>query len=83
MQENRFILKGKDGKNLHAISFIPDRKIKAVIQIAHGMAEHKERYRYFAEKLTEEGYAIFINDHRGHGETSRQPPRIRTQPRSR
>lgn len=42
---------------------------KAVVQIAHGMAEHKERYEEFAAFLAENGYAVFIHDHLGHGES--------------
>ena len=40
---------------------------KAVIQVAHGMAEHLERYEKFAEALCNNGYALYINDHLGHG----------------
>lgn len=43
--------------------------VKAVFQIAHGMAEHKERYDRFCEFLAENGYAVFIHDHLGHGES--------------
>lgn len=42
---------------------------KAVVQLAHGMAEHSLRYDRFAQKLNEAGYAVFASDHRGHGET--------------
>lgn len=42
---------------------------KAVIQIAHGMAEHSERYDDFAAFLVKEGYTVYANDHRGHGYT--------------
>lgn len=40
---------------------------RVVVQISHGMAEHKERYFPFMEYLAERGIASFINDHRGHG----------------
>lgn len=43
---------------------------KAVIQIAHGMAEHALRYREFAEFLNQAGYAVYANDHRGHGQSA-------------
>ena len=43
-----------------------DGNVKAVFQIAHGMAEHCDRYDWFAEKLCEAGYAVFINNHLGH-----------------
>ncbi len=42
---------------------------KAIVQIAHGMAERKERYDEFVEFLAENGYAVFIHDHLGHGES--------------
>lgn len=54
--------------DIFAQSFIPDDgKVKAVIQISHGMTEHSDRYIPFAEKLCEAGYAVFTNDHLGHG----------------
>ena len=46
---------------------------KALVQLAHGMAEHKERYLPFMEYLAERGYASIINDHRGHGASVRDP----------
>ena len=45
----------------------PEGEIKGVVQLAHGMNEHKERYIDFMKYLAENGYASFINDHRGHG----------------
>ena len=39
----------------------------AIVQLAHGMAEHKERYLPFMEYLAERGFACFLHDHRGHG----------------
>lgn len=43
-------------------------KAKAVIQIIHGMQEHKERYYAFAEFLVENGYSVVVSDMRGHGQ---------------
>ena len=40
---------------------------KAVLQLVHGMAEHKERYIPFMNYLSEMGYACVICDLRGHG----------------
>ncbi|BBF41576.1 lysophospholipase [Lachnospiraceae bacterium KM106-2] len=42
---------------------------KAIVQILHGMCEHKERYLPFMEYLTEQGYVCIIHDHRGHGKS--------------
>lgn len=41
-------------------------QVKAVFQMAHGMAEHCDRYNWFAEKLCDAGYAVFMNNHLGH-----------------
>lgn len=41
--------------------------IRGVVQISHGMAEYSNRYAGFALELCKNGYAVFINDHVGHG----------------
>src|SRR5699024_4715403 len=48
------------------------QKPKAIIQIAHGMAEHIQRYRPFSNYLVEQNIFIYGNDHRGHGQTGEQ-----------
>lgn len=54
--------------NIHAVKYIPvGVEVVAVLQIAHGMAEHLERYEGFIEALSKEGIAVYINDHLGHG----------------
>jgi alpha-beta hydrolase superfamily lysophospholipase len=40
---------------------------RAIIQIAHGMAEHSARYDDFARFLTGKGFLVCMNDHAGHG----------------
>ncbi|MBQ5825657.1 MAG: lysophospholipase [Clostridia bacterium] len=56
---------------IHGLYYSPVVKAntKAIVQIAHGMAEHKERYNEFASFLAENGYAVFVHDHLGHGES--------------
>lgn len=49
-----------------------NENIKGIVQISHGMAEHKERYYNFMEYLTKEGYITIINDHRGHGKSVKE-----------
>lgn len=50
------------------VSFLkPEGEIKGIIQISHGMSEHKERYYLFMEYLASRGYVSIIHDHRGHG----------------
>lgn len=41
-----------------------------MVQVSHGMAEHSARYDRFARALTAVGYAVYANDHRGHGITT-------------
>ena len=60
--------------DIYACRYTPAENIKpkAVIQIAHGMAEHHERYEEFIEFLTSNGYAVYINDHLGHGKSVKE-----------
>ena len=57
----------RDGLGLSVMAVEPDGAPRALVQFAHGMAEHKERYLPFMEFLADHGYACLINDHRGHG----------------
>lgn len=47
----------------------PQENVRAIVQIVHGMCEHKERYFPFMEYLAQKGYACIIHDQRGHGES--------------
>lgn len=49
----------------------PEKEPVAVLQLVHGMTEHKERYLPFMEYLNEAGYICVIHDHRGHGKSVR------------
>jgi alpha-beta hydrolase superfamily lysophospholipase len=40
---------------------------RAVVQIAHGLAEHSARYDRFARALNDARYTVRATDHRGHG----------------
>jgi len=44
-------------------------KPKAIVQLAHGVGEHALRYETLAQSLVAAGYAVFADDHRGHGAT--------------
>jgi alpha-beta hydrolase superfamily lysophospholipase len=71
MQESTFSLVGNEGTRIHVYRWLPDPEcnIKGVVQIAHGMSETAARYAEFAQLLTTHGYAVYANDHRGHGKT--------------
>jgi alpha-beta hydrolase superfamily lysophospholipase len=40
---------------------------RGVVQIAHGVGEHAGRYKPIASLLQEQGYEVYANDHRVHG----------------
>lgn len=57
-----------DGAELYLYTWLPDFvEPRAVVQIAHGMGETGYRYAHVAEALCEAGYAVYLNDLRGHG----------------
>lgn len=67
MKKEFFKIKSNcDELELDVALFIPD-KIFGLVQLSHGMVEHKEYYYDFMEYLAKNGYACIINDHRGHG----------------
>ncbi|MEH6476771.1 MAG: alpha/beta hydrolase [Sneathiella sp.] len=62
-------VKGADGLTVHVYEWLPEKNVVGVVQIAHGMAEHGARYDRFAKFLNQAGYAVYANDHRGHGKS--------------
>ena len=63
-----FYFPSTTGKNqIFARTCTPDKPPKAVVQIAHGIAEHIDRYDPFMRFLAEDGYYVVGNDHLGHG----------------
>ncbi|BBE31424.1 alpha/beta hydrolase [Tepiditoga spiralis] len=73
MLTTEFTFKGKDGKSINAVKWEPklNNNPKIIIQISHGMAEHKDRYSDFAKILINQGMVVYANDHRGHGKTAK------------
>lgn len=57
-------------KENYRTSSLNSLPLKGIVQIAHGMAEHAPRYADFAQYLNEAGYAVYANDHRGHGRSA-------------
>lgn len=60
-----------DGTEVFSYAW-PDVAGKAlgVVQIAHGLAEHGERYARFAKALNAAGFLVHAVDHRGHGRSA-------------
>ena len=59
-----------DGHRMYTYFFIPDSKLKAIVQIVHGLGEHAGRYSEFASKLTDAGFLVCADDHRGFGRST-------------
>lgn len=66
-EEGEFI--GEKELKIYYQAWFPDEKPKAIIQIVHGFAEHSDRYENIVNKLVPLGYAIYADDHRGHGKS--------------
>lgn len=64
-------LPSRDGiHRLHVVFWKPDKEVRGVVQISHGMIEMIERYDEFAHYLNDNGFAVIGNDHLGHGLTA-------------
>jgi len=63
----------RDGVRLRLRRWAPAGPPRAIVQIAHGLAEHSGRYDRFARALAAAGFAVIAHDHRGHGETAARP----------
>ena len=59
--------------SIHVRRYTPDGALRGIIQIAHGVAEHVERYDAFAAFLAENGFLVVANDHLGHGQSVAHP----------
>jgi alpha-beta hydrolase superfamily lysophospholipase len=67
MPGSEFAFRADDGETLLARRWLPEGPPRAIVQIAHGLAEHSARYARLASALNAAGYAVYANDHRGHG----------------
>ncbi|NRF96077.1 alpha/beta hydrolase [Paenibacillus frigoriresistens] len=78
MQKQHFIWKDSKQNNNYVYEWLPDEscEIKAIVQIAHGMSETAVRYERLAALLTSQGYAVYANDHLGHGRTAGSPEAV-------
>lgn len=69
MRSSTFRHQARDGAALHVYRWLPDDEPHTVLQISHGLAEHAARYEDVARFFTSAGYAVYANDHRGHGQS--------------
>ena len=45
-----------------------EKDIKGIIQVIHGMSEHKERYLHFFNFFEKRGWKVIAENHIHHGE---------------
>lgn len=65
---DQFIINTTDGKQIQVYKWKKnDVPVKGIVQIAHGMVEHAQRYEDFSRFLASNGFLVYANDHRGHG----------------
>jgi len=60
----------KDDHNVDIVFWEwPVANPRGVVQILHGIGEHARRYDHVAKRLNSIGFAVYADDHRGHGQT--------------
>ena len=69
MKHDEGTLKTPAGASLYYQSWQPFDRPRAVLLIAHGLAEHSGRYQNFARFFVDRGYAVYALDHSGHGKS--------------
>lgn len=67
--EQQTTLSSPTGATLNLFHQSPRKTARGIVQINHGLAERASRYAAFANYLSEQGLAVFVHDHRGHGDT--------------
>lgn len=73
IEEKAFQFKGEGGHAVAAWRWSKPVPARAVLQVAHGMGEHAQRYKPKLEALMDAGIVVYANDHRGHGLTAPSP----------
>jgi len=65
--QQQFSITAADGREILIYGELPKTAARQVLVISHGMAEHIQRYSWFAQQLAEQGIAVYAANHRGHG----------------
>jgi alpha-beta hydrolase superfamily lysophospholipase len=69
-EDDAFTLPAIDGLPLFVYRWLPAGTPRGIVQVAHGMSEHGGRYQALAQALNQAGFAVYAQDHRGHGRTA-------------
>ena len=76
LEPARFQFTSADGLSIACVKWSARHQVRGVVQIAHGLGEHMGRYAELAETLGHGDFAIYGNDHRGHGLTAKSSGRF-------
>ena len=60
-----------DGKTLHYLYYDIENP-KAVVMLVHGFSEFAEKYNEMVYYLLKNGYCVYLPEHRGHGDSTRE-----------
>lgn len=69
MQRGESTYTAADGLDIWYQWWRPDTDPLGAVMLLHGLAEHSGRYEHVAEALTAAGWAVYAEDHRGHGKS--------------
>ena len=67
--DNFYFISSTGVNRIRVKTCTPDGDVRGVVQIAHGVAEHADRYEEFMNFLAENGFAVAADDHLGHGQS--------------
>jgi len=70
MQSSTYRQRARDGVEVTVHRWLPEGEVRGTLQIVHGMAEHGARYAHVAAAAAARGFAVYADDHRGHGQTA-------------
>ena len=70
MTTDSFWLDANDRTGLFVNRWLPTGAAKAIVLLAHGMAEHGGRYARLGRALCDAGFGLYVHDQRGHGKTA-------------
>ncbi|HRD57624.1 MAG TPA: alpha/beta fold hydrolase [Ferruginibacter sp.] len=69
MLENEIEIICSDGHVMKIYSWLPNTQPVCILHIAHGLAEHAQRYKSIAAFFAEHGMAVFVHNQRAHGKS--------------
>ena len=70
MKQRELRLPGCHDATLYGQAWLPERNLRSVVVVSHGLGEHSGRYAGLATRLVARGHAVYAIDHRSHGRSS-------------